>query len=315
MVAPDVLAALFERINDMPLPVAASELARAGVPVFPCVPGEKGPIVRRGFQRATSDLRRVQGWWWWRPSANIGIPTGAVSGLVVIDVDVHGVNGYAAYARAARAGLIPEPLVTVTTPTGGQHSYFPAQPGREQRSWVVAGAGVDCRGDGGYIIAPPSVLRLDGGPVPYRVERVAASAVEPVDAVRLRSILDPPRPPRQNPPARQENPAPGDAQQVDAERLAAWLARRGPGDRNNTLFRIVCRLAERKLPLSDALDAFTQASQPDFGEREITRTVLSAYDRVSAGGRGRPSPGGSTPIGDFARRDPPPRAPASRGLA
>ena len=165
MVAPAAFAAVFDRLGGLPLPIAARELARAGVPVFPCVPGEKIPIVPSGFRRATTDPRRVAGWWRWQPDANIGIPTGAVSGLVVIDVDVHSVDGYASYARAARGGLIPVPLATVTTPTGGQHAYFPAIPGRVQRSWAVGKAGVDCRGDGGYVIAPPSTLRLDGASV------------------------------------------------------------------------------------------------------------------------------------------------------
>src|SRR5699024_1746765 len=132
---------LFRHRGDMPLPVAAQELALAGAPVFPCAPGEKTPLVASGFKQATSDVRRVHGWWRWQPTANIGIPTGTASGLIVIDVDVHGVNGYASYARAARAGLIPAPLATVTTPTGGQHAYFPANPAREQRSWAVVRAG------------------------------------------------------------------------------------------------------------------------------------------------------------------------------
>lgn len=238
MVAPGTLAAVFDRLDGLPLSVAARELARAGVPVFPCVPGEKTPLVSSGFRRATTDARRVQGWWRWQPEANIGIPTGAVSGLVVIDVDVHGVDGYAAYARAARAGLIPAPLATVTTPTGGQHAYFPAVSGRVQRSWVVGKAGVDCRGDGGYVIAPPSTLRLDGVSVSYRVEQVAAGAVEPVDAVRLRDFLDPP-PPRR--PLRQGGQASG---REDADRLAAWLSRQVKGDRNYKLFWAACRLAE-----------------------------------------------------------------------
>ena len=232
MVAPGTLAAVFDRLDGLPLSVAARELARAGVPVFPCVPGEKTPLVSSGFRRATTDARRVQGWWRWQPEANIGIPTGAVSGLVVIDVDVHGVDGYAAYARAARAGLIPAPLATVTTPTGGQHAYFPAVSGRVQRSWVVGKAGVDCRGDGGYVIAPPSTLRLDGTSVSYRVEQVATGVVAPVDAVRLRDFLDPP-PPRR--PLRQGGQASG---REDADRLAAWLSRQVKGDRCHHLHRV-----------------------------------------------------------------------------
>lgn len=309
MVSPGALAAVFDRLDGLPLPEAARELARAGVPVFPCVPGEKTPIVRRGFQRATTDPRRVAGWWQWRPGANIGIPTGAASGLVVIDVDVHGVDGYASYARAARAGLIPAPLATVTTPTGGQHAYFPAVPARMQRSWAVGKAGVDFRGNGGYVIAPPSVLMLDGAHVSYRVEQVIAGAVEPVDAVRLRDFLDPPPPQR---PVQAGRPVAG---REDADRLAAWLSRQVKGDRNYKLFWAACRLAEANVPVSDALDALVRAEQPDFGEREITRTVYSAYRRVGAGARReRSASSASPPAGGWAPRDPGLRAGAARGL-
>ncbi|EKA61483.1 MULTISPECIES: bifunctional DNA primase/polymerase [Micrococcales] len=309
MVAPSAFAAVFDRLDGLPLPVAARELARAGVAVFPCVPGEKTPIVASGFRRATTDPHQVAQWWRWQPSANIGIPTGAVSGLVVIDVDVHGVDGYAAYARAARAGLIPAPLATVTTPTGGRHAYFPAVPARVQRSWAVGKAGVDCRGDGGYVIAPPSTLRLEATSVSYRVEQVAAGAVAPVDAVRLRDFLDPP-PPRR--PGREGGQASG---RENADRLAAWLSRQIKGDRNYKLFWAACRLAEGNVPVSDALDALVRAEQPDFAEREITRTVYSAYRSVNAGAARRErSASASTPAGGFARRDPGSWAGAVRGL-
>ena len=311
MVTPDALTALFRRLDATALPVAARELARAGVPVFPCAPGEKTPIVASGFQLATTDLSQVTGWWRWQPNANIGIPTGAASGLVVIDVDVHGVNGYASYARAARAGLIPAPLATVTTPTGGQHAYFPVDPAREQRSWAVGKAGVDCRGNGGYIIAPPSALRLDGARIPYRVEQVASGPVEPVDAVRLRRFLAPPPPRRAAPDGQRE------VGREDAERLAAWLARQVKGDRNYKLFWAACRLAEGNVPVSDALDALVQAEQPDFGEQEITRTVYSAYRSVGAGAahRGRPAAPTRKAVGGYDRHAAPPPTPASRGLA
>ncbi len=304
MVAPATAAAVFGQLDGTPLPVAARELARAGVPVFPCAPAGKRPIPERGFHEANVDLDRVEGWWRSRPTANIGIPTGAVSGLVVIDVDVHGVNGYAAYARAARAGLIPEPLAVVRTPTGGQHAYFPADPHQTQRSWQAGKVGIDCRGDGGYIIAPPSLLRLDGVRTPYRIEQVAAGAARPIDAGRLRAFLDPrPAPrPRLGGPVRRE----------DAERLATWLGRQAT-DRNLKLFWASCRLAEGGVPLTDALDAMVTAAQSDFGEREITRTVYSAYRSVGAGAR-RDRPAASA-SGEFARVNVQQRAPATRGLS
>ena len=308
LTAPDEVAALFRELDWMPLPTAAREIAATGIPVFPCVPGKENPIVSSGFKLATDDLRQVQRWWRWQPYANIGIPTGAVSGLVVIDVDLHGTNGYAAYARAVRAGLIPEPLVTVVTPAGGQHSYFPADPALQQRSWAIGDVGVDCRGDGGYIIAPPSMVRLDGAHRAYRVEQTAAGSVQSVDAARLREFLKPR-------PRRRPVPAGRQVGRTDAARLGAWLARQAT-DRNIKLFWAACRLAEGNVPVTVALDALMLAAQEDFGEREITRTVCSAYRTVGAGGRGRdPSLGRRRTLGDgLVPRASESCAPASRGL-
>lgn len=288
--------------------MAAHEIASAGVPVFPCVPGKKNPIVPSGFKLATDNLRQVDGWWRWQPRANIGIPTGAASGLVVIDVDLHGTNGYAAYARAARAGLIPEPLVTVVTPTGGQHSYFPADPAHAQRSWAIGDVGVDCRGDGGYIIAPPSMVRLDGAHRAYRVEQTAAGSVQPVDAARLREFL------KAAPatPANAAGATGGPAGRGSPRRVVGTASHR----REHQALLGACRLAEGNVPVTVALDALMLAAQEDFGEREITRTVCSAYRTVGAGGRGRdPSVGHRHALGDdLVPRATESCAPASMGL-
>ena len=65
---------------------------------------------------------------------------------------------------------------------------------------------------------------------------------------------------------------------VDAERLAAWVAGRGEGERNRGLFWAACRLAENGVPPADALDALGAAAQSaGLGDREITTTVRSAY--------------------------------------
>lgn len=273
------IAVLFRRLEGLSLPAAAHELASAGIPVFPCAPGSKTPIVPSGFKLATDDLRRIQGWWRWQPFANIGVPTGHASGLVVIDVDQHGINGYAAYERAVRAGLIPEPLIIVATPSGGQHAYFPADAAQAERSWAIGDVGVDCRADGGYIVAPPSTLRLDGAYRSYSVKQTHADRAMPVDATRLREFLKP-RPQHRPMPNRHE------MGHADAARLSAWLARQTT-DRNTKLFWAACRLAEGNVSVSAALDALMLAVQEDFGEREITRTVFSAYRSVGSDRGGR----------------------------
>src|SRR5690625_580859 len=103
----DVFAALIRADGAPSLVVAARSIASAGVPVFPCLPGGKRPLTRRGFLAASSDAALVAAWWSGTPNANIGIPTGTASGVVVVDVDVHGpTDGRLAWRRAADAGLV-----------------------------------------------------------------------------------------------------------------------------------------------------------------------------------------------------------------
>lgn len=281
MAGTDALAALAAGSRSSQLSVAVSVLAAAGVPVFPCAPGGKQPLIRdgRGFLAATTDRRQVRTWWRRHPTANIGIPTGAVSGLVVVDVDVHGpVNGIEAFARADAVGLVRGWGLLVSTPTGGQHAYFPSTPGVEQRSWQAAGAGIDFRGDGGYIVAPPSIRTINGIQQRYRIAAEGHGRVSAVDSERLRNFLSP-RPVLPPPPSSTR-----DGSTAEVERLASWVARRGEGERNRSLFWAACRLAENGVPASDARDVLVAAAQqPDFDEREIARTVNSAYRRVHAG--------------------------------
>lgn len=288
---------------------AAAVFADAGVPVFPCAPGGKQPITRRGFHDATTNPVQVQAWWRRFPEANIGLPTGAASGVVVVDVDVHGTNGFDALTAADRAGLVAGWELQVRSPSGGLHLYFPA-PAEEQPSWQAGRAGIDFRGDRGYIIAPPSHRIVDGQDTPYRVSDLAAGAGRPVDATRLRRFLDPPRPPR-TPPATGTGRAEGWA---DARKMADWLGQQDT-DRNLKLFWASCRLAEGGVPYADALDALLTVEQPDFGQREITRTVTSAYRTITANttprlGSSAPGPA-RQPVETPAPRQ---RAPAGRGL-
>lgn len=282
------------RMNETwPLADAARTFAAAGVPVFPCAPGGKRPLIRdgQGFRDATTDLALVETWWSRAPEANIGIPTGAVSGVVVVDVDVHGpVNGYEQFARADRAGLVDGWEVLARSPSGGMHAYYPALPGAEQRSWQAGRAGVDLRGDGGYIIAPPSRRITDGHSVPYSVETFAANAGSPVDAARLRDFLDPR-------PAPVTRPAHAVVESgADVSRLASWVSRRQEGERNHGLFWAACKLAEHHIAPSDALDVLTAAAgHAGLSEREAVTTIRSAYRAVHGGARGSPASPSTSP--------------------
>lgn len=266
---------LFSEVGRMSLPEAAARFASAGVPVFPCVPGEKRPLVRRGFHDATADPAQVSEWWSRWSTANIGIPTGAVSGVEVVDVDVHTTGtGFPAFRAAHREGLASGWTALVRTPSGGLHAYYPADPGRSQSSWQAARAHVDFRGDGGYIIAPPSrVLRPGGVRAPYRLI-VAGNTPAPVDAARLRHFLDP----RTPIPLNRTRASRVERRGSDAMVLAGWVAGRGEGERNRGLFWAACRLAEVGTPPDATLEALGPAAEhAGLGSREIMATIRSAY--------------------------------------
>jgi hypothetical protein len=141
--------------------VAALAYAAQGWPVFPCHDQgalAKSPLVKKGLHAASLDPEQIQEWWSKWPTALLGVPTGAQVGHWVLDIDVHtGAQGPRSLAAwLAEQGELPA-TATVTTASGGLHYLFrwPAD-GREVLSRVNVAPGIDVRGRGGYVIAPPS---------------------------------------------------------------------------------------------------------------------------------------------------------------
>ena len=246
----------------------AVALAASDIPVFPCVPGGKRPLTSSGFHEATTRAWVVEDWWRRWPDANIGMPTGPRSGLDVVDVDVRGnQSGFAVFQRALSANLASGEIARVRTPSDGMHVYYPAG-GSSQRCWQAAKAHIDFRGDGGYVIVPPSVIQTDSGPVAYRLTSFSARS-EPIDAVALRAFVDP-------------RPAPshytGSTGRANPTVLAGWVARLQEGERNRGLFWAACRLYESGMPPRDAIATLTPAAQQTgLSDDEISATLRSAW--------------------------------------
>ncbi|HEY7202430.1 MAG TPA: bifunctional DNA primase/polymerase [Candidatus Dormibacteraeota bacterium] len=158
-----------------------------------------GDLVPHGLQQASTDRRVIARWWATYPRANVGLRTGAVSGLVVLDVD--GRTGEASLRElVARHGRFR--ATWAMTGSGGWHAYF-AYPGSEVRnSGSRLGTNLDVRGDGGYAVAPPS-RHFSGGayhwrtvvpprllPVPsWMLDLLRPAPVAPPRPVRLESGL------------------------------------------------------------------------------------------------------------------------------
>lgn len=118
--------------------------------VFPLKPREKTPLVERGFHDATTSPDAIGEWWARWPEANIGIATGEASGIIVVDVD--GPEGQAAIAVY---GEMPRTPVAKTGK--GWHIVFARGDNAIRNSASKLGEKIDVRGDGGYIVAPPSL--------------------------------------------------------------------------------------------------------------------------------------------------------------
>lgn len=124
--------------------------AAQGLRVFPLQPRAKVPLRgSRGCKDATTDEDRIRAWWRQTPEANVAVATGTL--VDVIDVD--GADGVLSWARTE--GLPPVLGVVSTPRPGGTHLYIAARPGRGNRAKMMPG--VDVRGEGGYVVAPPSV--------------------------------------------------------------------------------------------------------------------------------------------------------------
>jgi len=131
---------------------AALAYALAGLPVLPL--DGKVPRNTGGLLNASTDPAVVAEWWHRWPDANVGIRTGAASGLVVLDVDVPaGLRSLAELER--RHGKLTSSKAL--TGSGGWHFYFAHPDAPLGNSAGRLGEGLDVRGDGGYVVAPPSV--------------------------------------------------------------------------------------------------------------------------------------------------------------
>lgn len=126
----------------------ALALASKGMFVFPCRPRDKRPATENGLKDATVDRDQITAWWTAQPDCNIAIATGAVSKIFVVDAD-----GPDAERELQRLEL-PTTVEAITA--RGRHLYFrhPGAPIRNTASRVAPG--IDTRGDGGYVLCPPS---------------------------------------------------------------------------------------------------------------------------------------------------------------
>ncbi len=136
--------------EDSPVLAAALNYTARGWRVIPV--NGKRPLTPHGYQDGATEESVIRAWWTTWPAAGVAIVVGPESGLSVVDIDPR--NGGSATLEALRAqhGLLPETL-TVRTGGDGLHLYFRYHPRAGRR---LLGPGVEMKGAGGYVVAPPS---------------------------------------------------------------------------------------------------------------------------------------------------------------
>lgn len=227
-----------------------------GWSIIPVTPGRKKPnVLWTEYQTRPPSRDEVLRWWARWPDANVGIVTGRVSGLVVIDVDVqHGGSVESAYAEA-------ETKMIVRSASGGYHLYYAYPEGVESvGNRVGLKPGIDLRGDGGFVVAPPSVA--GGGEYSW----VSRGEPAPFPQHWLKQL----------------DPADVSNHEPQADWVTEMLAGVGEGGRNDAAARLAGYLYGKNLPLdilSSMMTLWNQRNSPPLPAEELQRTIVSISSR------------------------------------
>jgi Bifunctional DNA primase/polymerase, N-terminal/Primase C terminal 1 (PriCT-1) len=229
---------------------AALWYGERGKPVFPCKP-DKSPYTGHGFKDATADRSRIHAYWSRHRGASIGMPTGERSGFFVLDVD----RLEALEELEARIGKLPATL-TVRTPSGGLHLYFPHADGITNSTGGLPES-IDVRGEGGYVLTPPSAGYSWESRVP-----VADAPPELLELIRERRSTE-------------GTPERGSVGVVpDGEPIPE-------GQRNTTMFFVALDLKDSGMSQGQALENLRAINEarcvPPLDVSEVEQIVKSAY--------------------------------------
>lgn len=149
-----------------PLAEAAHDYVERGLAIIPLGVGKKEPVTKSGLNDWTDNPGQIDVWWGQgehagkcgNPSYNIGMACGQVSGgIIAIDLDCHSdeANGLH-FLRdwEVEHGKLPETWTQITG-SGGKQLFYRA--GQDIRNSANGEIGVDVRGNGGYVVLPPSL--------------------------------------------------------------------------------------------------------------------------------------------------------------
>ena len=245
----------------------------------------------RAFQQRQATQDELRTWYIGQRARGIGLVTGAISGLVVVDVDQAGLP------LLAQLGWTPH----VISPSGGAHLYV-KHPGwyvqsNASRNKASLPVGFDVRGDGGYIMMPPSrnpqgQYRRTGERRPLKISDIAKELVWDGQVYQLRAALGLALPaPQQESVAEERRPHP-ETRGADGsgdERCPMWLmldraAEYAPVSRNKGAFFLGIWANANGYPLDETLHYVEEylhlvagVKDTPFPHEEAAKAIRSGY--------------------------------------
>ena len=252
----------------MDLAKEAVRYAKLGLAVFPLAPGTKMPPKgTNGVKMATTNTDGFDENW---KSHNIGVATGQVSGnIVVIDCDndeLSGKDGYGTVrAWEAEHGELPETWMALT-PRGGYHYYYRLPSGVTFTNSANEDAAVDIRGDGGYVVAPPSRTKVgeytwENSPDEYPMAIADDNVLDFIRSVRKGVVTE----------------------QGETYKLPKVIPE---GRRHTELHKFTCSLIAKELDEDFILDAMHSANKrcvPPYKDEEILALYCDCINRYRPG--------------------------------
>jgi len=233
---------------------AALYYASLGWSVIPIRPKDKKPALKwEQYQTGRASEEQIRDWWKKWPRANVGVITGGISGIIVLDVD--GPEG-----RESIADKDLPPTTCAITGSGGYHYIF-KHPGGEVRNFARRLPGLDLRGDGGYIVAPPSIHPSGGlykWGLPPEMEQPRWAPAWLKDLLGVKSTYN-------------------DGPRVDPGKVLAGIPE---GSRDTEIFKYAASLRARGMKREEAEVLVLQAAaacSPPFPQEEALAKIESAW--------------------------------------
>lgn len=241
------------------LNAALKYASQYGWAVFPVDPDTKKPLTPHGCKDAKKDPGAIKAWWKRWKTASIGIATGIKSNLIVIDEDIDkdkDLNGYLSVSEWERNNEELPDTVRAITGRGGYHLYFKYN-GSDIGNRAGLLEGVDVRGEGGYVIAPPSI-HPNGTEYEWENDPEEVELAEINETVKKLLALK---------------------QSTDNDRFQLPKTI-GKGERNDTLYRLACSLQSKGLSDSAILATVSAENEErciePLSQAEISQIVGSA---------------------------------------